>query len=302
MWGAVRGGAVEEDRERRNRVAVLMTLAASLMYGSQYVVIKEGIGAASPLLFGALTMTIGGILAFLIVRRHKRLDPRIFRRWEVYAGTLAAVGLISFQYVGLTLSSASVGGLIVGSNVIFVAPLSALLFREVIGRWQVAAVVLGLLGLVTITTNWNLSVIGSSAFVGNLLLLGASLSIAASYPLTRLAVRNMDNDEWVMAFHLLSGPVLAALMVMTGGPGDPSSMSIPALLYVGILCTSVPTILWAIGLRSLSMTTSATILMSESVFAVLLGAILLDEPLGLMNLLGAAMVFVAIFLAAFQRR
>jgi drug/metabolite transporter (DMT)-like permease len=42
--------------------------------------------------------------------------------------------------------------------------------------------------------------------------------------------------------------------------------------------------------------------MSESVFAVLLGAILLSEPLSSMTLLGAAMVFVAIFLAALQGR
>jgi drug/metabolite transporter (DMT)-like permease len=297
--GVVRGAVV--DSRAGKHTAVIMTLAASLMFGSQYVVIKEGMGGASPLLFGALTMSIGGLLALLIVRR-RGLDLRIFRRWEVYAGTLAAVGLISFQYVGLTLSPASVGGLIVGSNVIFVAPLSALLFREAIGRWQALGVLLGLLGLITITTNWDLEVIGSSAFIGNLLLLGASFCIAASYPLTRLAVRHMGNYEWVMSFHLLSGPVLAVLMLLTGGPGDPSTMSLPAMLYVGLLCTSVPTILWAMGLSSLSMTTSATVLMSESVFAVLLGAILLSEPLSPMTWFGAALVFAAIFMAAIQRR
>jgi drug/metabolite transporter (DMT)-like permease len=67
---------------------------------------------------------------------------------------------------------------------------------------------------------------------------------------------------------------------------------------VGLLCTSVPTMLWAIGLRSLSLTTSATVLLSESVFAVLLGAIVLSEPLGPVTILGATLVFAAIFLAA----
>ena len=38
------------------RPALLLSLAASLLYGSQYVAIKEGIGGASPFLFGALTM------------------------------------------------------------------------------------------------------------------------------------------------------------------------------------------------------------------------------------------------------
>lgn len=74
-------------------------------------------------------------------------------------------------------------------------------------------------------------------------------------------------------------------------------MSVPALLYVGLMCTSVPTILWATGLRSLSLTTSATVLLSESAFAVILGALVMNEPLGSLTLVGAALVFAAIFLA-----
>lgn len=279
------------------RPALLLSLAASLLFGSQYVMIKDGIGGASPFLFGALTMGIGGTLALLLVLRKKRLDLSIFRHWEVWAGTASTTCLIAFQYVGLTLAPASVGGLIVGSNVIFVAPLSALIFKERIGRRRTIGVIIGLLGLFTITTNWDLSSLGSSQFTGYLLLLGASFSIASSYPLTKLAVRHMDNVEWVMSFHLLTVAPLAALMLITGGPGDLHSMSVPALLYVGLLCTSVPTILWATGLRSLSLTTSATVLLSESAFAVILGALVMNEPLGSLTLVGAALVFAAIFLA-----
>jgi drug/metabolite transporter (DMT)-like permease len=286
------------DTMRAERFALILSLIASLLYGSQYVVIKGGLGSASPFLFGAMTMSIGGLLALLLVRRRKRLDWTIFRRWEVWAGMLAAASMIACQYAGLTLSSASVGGLIVGSNVIFVAPLSALFFGEVIGWRRALGVAIGLLGLFTITTRWDLSSIGSSAFVGDLLLLGASFSIAVTYPLTKVAAKHMDYDEWVMSFHLLSAVPLVILTVLGGGPGDAASISLPALLYVGLLCTSVPTMLWAIGLRSLSLTTSATVLLSESVFAVLLGAIVLSEPLGPITIIGAALVFAAILLAA----
>ncbi len=280
------------------RFALLLSLIASLLYGSQYVVIKGGLGGASPFLFGALTMSIGGILALLIVKRRKRVDWTIFRRWEVWAGMLAATSMIACQYVGLTITSASVGGLIVGSNVIFVAPLSALFFGEVIGWRRALGVAIGLFGLFTVTTEWDISFLSSSMFLGDILLLGASFSIAVTYPLTKIATKRMGYDEWVMSFHLLSVMPLLLLMVLGGGPGDAASISPLALLYVGLLCTSVPTMLWAIGLRSLSLTTSATVLLSESVFAVLLGAILLSEPLGPVTIFGAALVFAAIFLAA----
>lgn len=293
----MRGGGVSTDAKLRGeRTALLLSLAASLLFGSQYVVIKGGMGGVSPYLFGALTMSIGGILALVLVRRRKRVDLSVFRHWEVWAGMVATTCLIAFQYVGLTMAPASVGGLIVGSNVIFVVPISALMFGEVIGRKRALGVIIGLFGLFTLTTNWDLSSLSSSEFMGYLLLLGASFSIAASYPLTKLAVRHMDNVEWVMSFHLLTPVPLLALMLLTGGPGDVGSMSVPALLYVGLLCTSVPTILWAIGLGSLSLTTSATVLLSESAFAVLLGAVVGNEPLGELTLLGAALMFIAIFM------
>ncbi|MBI0584244.1 MAG: DMT family transporter [Methanomassiliicoccus sp.] len=294
----MRGGTLEAVSVEGRRRALLLSLAASLLFGSQYVVIKGGIGGVNPLFFGALTMGIGGLVAVFIVSRRKRLDLRPFRRWEVWAGTLATTALISLQYIGLTLAPASVGGLIVGSNVIFVAPLSAIIFGEIIGWKRALGVAVGLVGIFTITTNWNIDSISSSQFTGYILLLGASLSIAASYPLTKLAVRYMDNDEWVMAFHLTSAVALMVLMLLTGGPGDTASASVPAVLFVGLLCTSVPTILWAVGLRSLSMTTSATILMSESVFAVILGTVVRNESMSALTMLGAILVFVAIFLAA----
>ncbi len=123
----------------------------------------------------------------------------------------------------------------------------------------------------------------------------ASFSIAANYPLTKVALRIMGNDEWVMAIHLLSALSLFPWGVLVGGPGDLGSTSFPALLYVGMFCTAVPTLLWAIGLRSLSLTTSATVLLSESAFAVLLGVVILNEPLNVMIIIGAALVFLAIF-------
>lgn len=293
MRGGTFGTAVKGGGERS---ALMLSLAASLLFGSQYVVIKDGMGGVSPFMFGALTMGIGGTLALILVRRKKHIDLSIFRRWEVWAGMASSTSLIAFQYVGLTLAPASIGGLIVGSNVIFVAPLSALIFKERIGRMRALGVLVGLLGLFTLTTDWDLSSLASSEFTGYLLLLGASFAIASSYPLTKLAVRHMANTEWVMSFHLLSAVPLAALVFLTGGPGNLASLSLPALLYVGLLCTSVPTILWATGLRSLSMTTSATVLLSESAFAVLLGALVRNEPLGTLTLLGAGLMFIAIFL------
>ncbi|MCU0861401.1 MAG: EamA family transporter, partial [Methanomassiliicoccales archaeon] len=50
------------------------------------------------------------------------------------------------------------------------------------------------------------------------------------------------------------------------------------------------------GLRHIGMVNSSVIILSESAFAVFLSVLLLGEPLELPMVLGAALVFVAIFM------
>lgn len=277
-----------------------MSLLASLLYGSQYVVIKTGMGAIDPLLFGTLTTGTGGILALTYLHFRRGVRWAIFRRWEIWAGGMTTVAMISLQYTGLTLTTASLGGLIVGSNIIFVAPLSALVFKEALGWKRATGVALGLLGLFTISTDWDLSTVTSGELLGNVLLLGASLAIALSYPLTRLATRNMSFDEWVTGFHLLAPLPLAALALLDGEGGSAAQTNALAVLFVGGLCTALPTMLWAKGLESITFVTSATILLSESAFAVFLGSVFLGEPITLFTIGGAVLIFTAIFLASWK--
>jgi drug/metabolite transporter (DMT)-like permease len=291
--------AVESSSsERERKVAVALSLTAALLYGSQYVAIKEGIKGFSPLLFGALTMGLGGLLALTLVIYRKSFSWGIFLGWDVLAGVVVTAGLIAFQNAGLSLSPASLGGLIVGSSIIFVAPISSLFFGEKLGARKMLAVFVGLLGLITLTTKWNLSTLASGTFLGYLLLTAASLCIALSYPITRLALRRLDPIQWAMAFHLLVPIPLLALAFLFNGSKIYDLGQLPFLLYVGVFCTALPTMLWAKGLEKISFITSATILMAESAFAVVLGILLLGEQLDWISLLGAALIFVAIFLAA----
>ena len=294
--------SVSNEGERNERSAVLLSLMASLLFGSQFVVLKVGLGDLDPLFFGAMTTGIGGLVALTYTLWKKCISLRTFLHWEVWAAAAASATMISLQYIGLTMTTASVGGLIVGSNIIFVAPISALVFRERLGRSRALGVAIGLVGVFTISTGWDISTLTSGQLLGNVLLAGASLCIALSYPINRLATRKMGFEEWVAGFHLLMPLLLLPLALMDGDIGTASSGTVPAILFVGALCTSVPTLLWAKGLQSLTFVTSATILLSESVFAVILGVVILGEPLTLLTGVGALMVFSAIFLASYKKK
>ncbi|MHC1709723.1 MAG: DMT family transporter [Methanomassiliicoccales archaeon] len=289
--------AMERLADRRTG-AVLTTLLSSLMLGTSYVAVKMTVGDVNPFLLGAATMAVGSavLLAYMVWKG--MLDPAMLRRWEFWAGPIINLGVVAPSYVGLTMTTASAAGLIIGTNVVFVALFSRLLFGERLGRRRLLGLAVALLGLVTLTTRWDLSLLDGSRMIGNLLVLISAVCIGVSVVTSRIALRNLSAEQWSLSLHLLLPPALLALFFLVPMDGGLSSANVPAALFIGIVCTTVPTVLWTSALRHLSVVTSATILMVESAFAVFLSWIFLGEVIDAYVVTGAVMIFAAILLMA----
>ncbi len=289
--------AMDRATDRRTG-AVLTTLLSSLMLGTSYVAVKMTVGEVNPFLLGAATMAVGSalLLAYMVLKG--KLDRAMLKRWEFWAGPIINTGVVAPSYVGLTMTTASAAGLIIGTNVMFVALFSRLLFGERLSRRRLLGLGIALLGLVTLTTRWDLSVLDGSQLTGNLLVLLSSACIGVSVVTSRIALRRLTAEQWSLSLHLLLPPALLALYFLIPLEGGLSSASLPAALFIGVVCTTVPTVLWTSALKHISVVTSATILMVESAFAVFLSWLFLGEVIDTYVLAGAAMIFVAILLMA----
>lgn len=289
--------AMDRATDRRTG-AVLTTLLSSLMLGTSYVAVKMTVGEVNPFLLGAATMAVGSalLLAYMVLKG--KLDRAMLKRWEFWAGPIINTGVVAPSYVGLTMTTASAAGLIIGTNVVFVALFSRLLFGERLSRRRLLGLGIALLGLVTLTTRWDLSVLDGSQLTGNLLVLLSSACIGVSVVTSRIALRRLTAEQWSLSLHLLLPPALLALYFLIPLEGGLSSASLPAALFIGVVCTTVPTVLWTSALKHISVVTSATILMVESAFAVFLSWLFLGEVIDIYVLAGAAMIFVAILLMA----
>lgn len=278
--------------------AVLTTLLSSFMLGTSYVAVKMTVGDVNPFLLGAATMAVGSAVLLIYMVFRGMLDPAMLKRWEFWAGPIINTGVVAPSYVGLTMTTASAAGLIIGTNVVFVALFSRLLFGERLGRRRLLGLGIALLGLITLTTRWDLSVLDGSQMAGNLLVLLSAVCIGVSVVTSRIALRNLSAEQWSLSLHLLLPPALLALYFLVPMDGGLSSTNIPAALFIGLVCTTVPTVLWTSALRHISVVTSATVLMVESAFAVFLSWLFLGEVIDAYVLVGAAMIFVAILLMA----
>lgn len=278
--------------------AVLTTLLSSLMLGTSYVAVKMTVGSVNPFLLGAATMAVGSalLLAYMLLRG--MLDPAMLRRWEFWVAPVINLGVVAPSYVGLTLTTASAAGLIIGTNVVFVALFSRILFGERLGRRRLLGLAIALVGLITLTTRWDLSLLDGSRMTGNLLVLISAVCIGVSVVTSRIALRNMTAEQWSLGLHLFLSPALLALFFLVPMDGGLSPGNLPAALFIGIVCTTVPTVLWTSALKHISVVTSATVLMVESAFAVFLSWIFLGEMIDIYVVTGAVMIFAAILLMA----
>ena len=278
--------------------AIGLTIMSALLLGSQYVIVKMGVEGNNPLILGACIMTIGVVLVLAYMAYRGTIVKDMFRHWEFWAGAVANLSVVAFLLVGLTLTTASVSGLIVGSNALFVALFSFIIYKEGLfpphpgagdrlprpGHHHRPA------------GTWRR--IEGGELLGDVLVLIASISVAIVVMLSRTGLKKMSYDQWSFGLHVLMPPALFLLGLAFFADQGVSAEVWPNILFVGLLCTTLPTMLWTVAFPKLGAVTSATILMLESVFAVLLGVLVLGEPLDAFVAVGALMTFSAIFLVA----
>ena len=224
----------------------------------------------------------------------------MFHRWEFWVAPILNTGVVASQYIGLTMTTAAVAGLIVGSNVIFVAIFSRIVFKERLGRNRTIGLMIGFLGLITLTTKWDLSTLHGDQLVGDLLVLMSAVFISLVVIMSRVALKHLEYDQWSLSLHMFLPFTLLALALTVGNVSNYNGGALPLILYIGVMCSTVPTMLWVKALKHISVVTSATVLMLESTFAVLLSWLVLGELIDQFVIIGAFLTFVAIIFVAKQ--
>ena len=277
-----------------------MTIMSSAMLGSSYVAAKVGVGSVDPFLFGAIAMGVGTIVILVFMVWRGSLNISMFKHWEFWTAPVLNTGVVASQYIGLTMTTAAVAGLIVGSNVIFVAIFSRLAFGDRLGRNRTIGLIIGFLGLITLTTKWSLNALNGNQLVGDLLILVSAVFIGLVVIMSRVALKRMEYDQWSLSLHMFLPFTLLLLALTVGNVSNYNGDALPLMVYIGVMCSTVPTMLWVKALKHISVVTSATVLMLESTFAVVLSWLVLGEQIDQFVIVGALLTFVAIIFVAKQ--
>ncbi len=197
-----------------------------------------------------------------------------------------------FQQTGIQYTTVGKAGFITTFYIIIV-PLIGLFFKKYCGILTWIGVVLALAGLYFLCITQKLTIQRGDALVLCCSVLYAGQILAIDY------YNPFVDGVKMSCIQFLTGGILGAVfMFIFENPNMAMILSAAGpILYTGIMSTGVGYTLQIVGQKGMNPTVAALILSLESVFSALSGYLFLHQILTTRELIGCALMFIAIVLA-----
>ena len=262
---------------------------------------RAAVQSLSPFTAALGRFLIASVCLLLVVWRVEGQLPRPQGRQWLLLGLLGLTGIFSYNaffFAGLQFVAAGRAALIIALNPIAIALGSALLLRERLSRLKIAGILISLLGAAwVITQGQPQQIFRGGLGLGELLILGCVLSWMA-YTLTGKAVMGQLSPLVSTAYGCTTGTVLLiGPAVASGGVGQLTSISLPALAslaYLGILGSAVGFCWYYDGIPAIGPARAGVFINLVPMSAIVLGAVLLGEPVTASLLVGGALVVTGV--------
>lgn len=197
-----------------------------------------------------------------------------------------------FQQTGIQYTTVGKAGFITTFYIIIV-PLIGLFFKKYCGILTWIGVVIALAGLYFLCITQKLTIQRGDALILCCSVLYAGQILAIDY------YNPFVDGVKMSCIQFLTGGILGAVfMLLFENPSIAMILSAAGpILYTGIMSTGVGYTLQIVGQKGLNPTVAALILSLESVFSALSGYLFLHQVLTTRELIGCALMFIAIVLA-----
>ena len=264
----------------------------AFIWGSTFVLVKEALNDASPLVLNSARMVVAAVLLAIFYRK----KIAVLTKPALIAGVVVGIFLYlgyAFQTSGLKLTTPSKSAFLTGTSSVLVPLFLVVIWHVRIHLWRVAGIILALTGLFLMTVPGGAGGLADFANVnlGDLLTVGCAICFtfhvifvgraSQRFPFEQVAVLQVGTAAILMT---VSTPLLEHPYFR------PTATVIAAVLITGILCTAVAFSVQSWAQQFTPATHTALIFTTEPVFAWLTSFIYLHERLGLRAGAGALLI------------
>ena len=273
----------------------LALLAAALIWGSSFVIMKNTVDDVPVFLLLAIRFSIAFVvLGAVFFRRLRGLDRRF-----ILGGMLCGAMLItaySLQTFGLVGTTPGKNAFLTAVYCVLVPFLAWIFFRKRPTMWNWLAAVLCVAGIGLVSLNGGLTIAPGDAL---------SLLSGVCYALHIIALSRLGEKGDVFALSIIQFGTTALLAWLLHLLTEPADVHLPLRIwpqlgYLSVLCTCVAITLQALGQKLTPPSQSAILLSLESVFGVLFSLLLGAEALSFQLFSGFALIFLSVIVSETQ--
>jgi len=288
----------------------LMIIVATLIWGTGYIAQSAGMYHVAPLTFNAVRFAIGGTVAlgpaiFFLMRQkstsNKATEPIFISKSTVISGIICGAVLclaINLQQFGLLFTTVANASFITALYVIMVPIASVIFFRKKAIVFVWVSVAVATLGMYFLSLSG-----GFDVNLGDILVFLCAIAFTAQI----LIISHFSPKHNVIALACVQFYVVSIISFLLALVFESPSITdifaaAPYVLYTGVLSSGVAYVLQMKAQKTTDATVAAVLFSFEGVVAAFVGWFVLNQFLTPREMIGCALIFVAILIAQIPSR
>jgi drug/metabolite transporter (DMT)-like permease len=289
----------------------LFLLLMSVIWGTNYSVVKFAFREINPLAFNAARMTIASavflsVIVTLQLMSSRRVgstfqtSTRMSRRDWIELVALGFVGHFLYQYFfigGLALTTVANSSLMLAATPVVVALLSAVMGQERVGKRHWIGAVLSMLGIYIVVGHGV--DLGARGITGDLMMIAAVLCWAI-YTLGARRLVSRHSPVGVTGLSMAIGTLIYVPVTWPHVRSVPwtelSGRTWLSIVYSAVFALGIAYVIWYAAVRQIGSAKTSVYSNLIPIVAMATAVIFLDEPLGVTKITGAAAVLVGVAL------
>lgn len=284
-------------------VIYLKLFLTAIFWGGTFVaarIVAQHVGPYSASFLRFLTASL--FLLVMITLKEGRI-PRLERHQVLPAILLGMTGVFAYNvffFLGMKTIPAGRASLIVATNPVFIALLSAMIFRERLNTARVTGVFLCLTGAAIVISRGDLlAIFTGSLGWGEIYVLGCVASWVAYSLIGKVILKDFSPLAAVTYSCLIGGAALFIPACMEGLPGLVGSLYPEdwiGIVYLGFFGTVLGFFWYYEGIRAIGPSRASVFINFVPVSGVFFGWLMLGETVNLSLLAGAVLVMAGVYL------
>jgi len=279
----------------------MLLLLTAIIWGFAFVAQRTGMEYIGPFTFNGIRFIVAGVALIPVIAIFSKNDKhtqtvegkKTLLKGGIYSG-VALFLASSLQQIGLVYTTAGKGGFITSLYVVIV-PIIGLFLREKIKKSMWISVMLATVGLYLLSVGPNFTI-----NFGDFLVLLCAIGFAFHIIIINQFSNKVDSVKMSCIQFFVAGILSIPIFLVTEDINIQNIISswMP-ILYAGVLSGGVAYTLQIVGQKYTDPVSASLLLSLESVFSVIGGILLLQEFISTKELIGCAIMFIAIVISQF---